>query len=1098
MARKNPCKYLFEIKPGEFKEFTEAELKDYLLEQDLSSLKTIQNAIQERSSEGMVQPAQRGFGEARGERAGMESGEQGQKFAEKGEPIKVNEKAQIAQTAELNEPTEDLVKVANAVNDTFVKGKFGVSALDDIISKLQDTNLKNIYENVKNKIEGGVINVKDVRDRVMTKMSGTEYDQAVLLYDRAQLEGREKLINRELIETTDPEKRQSLQNDLIDVQNQILDNALANRAIGRSASTIFNLRQQWVNRGLDLADMETQYMASKNLKELTRSERLEVKKQYDEIKNARTELEKAKVELDAAREENAKLQVQVETLKELKESAKKQKKEDIKKNATESIQKSNERIQKSKEALRKLGGNLNAGFDPRAAVELSKIAAEKFYQGIVKFDELVSSVYEDIKDILPNFTKDDVANHILAQKNKDGNYVESKESKVYLEAKSKLDLDNKALKEKVKAYRDAQKKVALKQFEWQNERRKDIFENKSAKEKIIDGILRYQRFAVLSYPSTMVKLFAAVGNQMALKPIKFATNKLISLVTPKSIKGKQPVWGDPKWESLSKYYSTFLKNFNIANLKEQFGGIDTKELLYGNPHVYDEFVSAKGLLEMPGRAHGYVKSFIKNPEFEYANTQQVNYHITKMNEALEKLKDKNLTEAQKEEWQNIYNENDVTNENVMERMNKMSLEHARWSIFMNDSEAVSRFRRLTSGKGVFSALMRSELPIVKIPVNYIGRVFLNKYGLIKSLAGSGKEGVAGKLYSESKPSDFPGLAQIILKGSKDLTPVQGDLLGKALNVGSMGVALFALGYINRKHIHPNDDGSVDFFGKNINKNLIHSPEYESMFSGAETGHKMDGDESWLKATIEADIDIMKHSPFINMLKYGFLPSLATALMAKDEDSMWQKVGTAVSQKVANMAIPGFSKQPAQWFDTQSGKFSVTEPAVRRRAEGTFLDKLKQEAMLGIPFLRNMVPAVQDKMIDYTKDEKGKPITAEQRKQYEKLSSTYYDQLLTKAKKEGAFIKGKEDYVPFNKLTEAEKKEFIKTLRREAANKAKIELFGKKSVTEESATEKANYDMLRLLFMQPNEKQGETENNEEDDEEEEEVIIEEDEDLEEDQ
>ena len=51
---KNPCKYIIEIKPGEFKEMTEPELKNYLLTQDLSNLKTIQNAIQERSAEEKV------------------------------------------------------------------------------------------------------------------------------------------------------------------------------------------------------------------------------------------------------------------------------------------------------------------------------------------------------------------------------------------------------------------------------------------------------------------------------------------------------------------------------------------------------------------------------------------------------------------------------------------------------------------------------------------------------------------------------------------------------------------------------------------------------------------------------------------------------------------------------------------------------------------------------------------------------------------------------------------------------------------------------------------------------------------------------------
>jgi hypothetical protein len=50
----NPCKYIIEIKPGEFKEMTESELKNYLLTQDLSNLKPIQDAIQERSAEEKV------------------------------------------------------------------------------------------------------------------------------------------------------------------------------------------------------------------------------------------------------------------------------------------------------------------------------------------------------------------------------------------------------------------------------------------------------------------------------------------------------------------------------------------------------------------------------------------------------------------------------------------------------------------------------------------------------------------------------------------------------------------------------------------------------------------------------------------------------------------------------------------------------------------------------------------------------------------------------------------------------------------------------------------------------------------------------------
>jgi|694.fasta_scaffold56227_3 hypothetical protein len=92
----NPCKYIIEIKPGEFKEMTEPELKDYLLNQDLSNLKTIQDAIQERSAEEKVSRP-RGAGKNISESSeGVRSSQQRQKIAPKSriegyEEEKVNE-----------------------------------------------------------------------------------------------------------------------------------------------------------------------------------------------------------------------------------------------------------------------------------------------------------------------------------------------------------------------------------------------------------------------------------------------------------------------------------------------------------------------------------------------------------------------------------------------------------------------------------------------------------------------------------------------------------------------------------------------------------------------------------------------------------------------------------------------------------------------------------------------------------------------------------------------------------------------------------------------------------------------------------------------
>jgi hypothetical protein len=75
---------LYYIK-GIEKPFTEKELVDYLLDQDLSSLKTIQDAIQVRGAEEVLQRQQAGAGEARGGRPRVEPSQQGEKVTFKAE-----------------------------------------------------------------------------------------------------------------------------------------------------------------------------------------------------------------------------------------------------------------------------------------------------------------------------------------------------------------------------------------------------------------------------------------------------------------------------------------------------------------------------------------------------------------------------------------------------------------------------------------------------------------------------------------------------------------------------------------------------------------------------------------------------------------------------------------------------------------------------------------------------------------------------------------------------------------------------------------------------------------------------------------------------
>jgi len=882
---------------------------------------------------------------------------------------------------------DSYIKMANVVNDAFVGNKFGLDALDQITSKLEDTNLENVIQKVKDKIKLNPDLARETRQRLITTKQGNEFDQAVLMYDLARLKGRENELQQDIINTKNPKKIQEFQKEILQVQNEMMDNALANKNIGRTASTIFRLRQLWVNKELTIVDMMDEYKASKGINELTTEQEQEVKDAYNIIKESRAKLDEAKLDLEKSREETAKLMIENKKLKELQEKSNEIKKAERAEKTSETIKKSNERVTKSLDNLKKLGGQATSGFDPKIAVELSKIAAEKVYQGIVKFDELVQNVLEDIKDVLPDFTKEDVINHILTRVNKAGQLEPMLLSAEYNNIKKSLDKSKGTLRERVTKYEEAQKEVARQQFKWQEGRRQDMMGNEPIVEKIGDKLLRFQRFAVLSYPITMVKLAAVVAHQLiALKPLKFAIGKLVYALTPKSIREKQSIWGDPKWSSIAKYYSEWIRNFSSTNFKEIMSGVDTKELLYGRPIMYDELNASGSFLEIPGRSHGFIKSFIKNPEFAYAHEQQMVYNLTKMAEITEKLDEPSLTKKQKKALQEEYDNYDVTNEDVIEKINRLALLHAKWAILMNDSKFVDKFRQFTQNTGLAGKIAQSELPIVKIPVNWVGRAFATKYGIIRSFLGKSETETKGKgKLPGLGGTSFPGIAELIFKGTENLTEAQADLLGKSLQLGTMGIAFYALGYYNYKNIKKNDDGSYEVMGAKVPKVLVHIPEYESIISGAETAHKKkEKDQSFIKSYIEADAEIAANNPFLNFLQYGAsiqLGKLVTDIAnpkKKDVDFV-DKATDIVAKKITDMVEPGMVKTAATSFDTKEGKgFHPMGEVIKRRPSGEILDRVWEQFELGIPGLRQNV----------SRDEKAKRIN-EIRK---RLQGQKYDSL----------------------------------------------------------------------------------------------------------
>ena len=308
-------------------------------------------------------------------------------------------------------------------------------------------------------------------------------------------------------------------------------------------------------------------------------------------------------------------------------------------------------------------------------------------------------------------------------------------------------------------------------------------------------------------------------------------------------------------------------------------------------------------------------------------------------------------------------------------LNLVNFNHQKLNVFQQNTLIQHQLKVHSKDNGIIGGLLKSEVPIVKIPTNYIGRYFALKYGLIRS--------VIGKPKWEGKENNYPGIAQLLIKGSKNLTNEQAELLSKSLTVGSFGAALFGLGYLMRNQVHKNDDGSAEIFGQHISKNLTHSPELESLFSGADMGNKHNGKPEYLRNFVENDIEVFSKNPFIQTLQYGFMANSAKAMSelvkgkdAGDTDAFTGKIVDAVGKKVADMTIPGFIKQPAQWMDTKEPGIHPMGEINKRKPTGNMMERFWQNIEMGIPVLRQNVPISKSGASGKTTKKPQKPVKKE--------------------------------------------------------------------------------------------------------------------------
>lgn len=716
-----------------------------------------------------------------------------------------------------------------------------------------------------------------------------------------------------------------------DDQAGVIENRLRLAALSDKLQDIYNVgksagvenarglvtRKMLAKEDFSLASMETQKRAVNSGRPLTEDERNHLQGLHDKIKDFEDRLSNLEGENKKLREENAMKAIE----KEAKKDKIQKKKEEIKKDIQSGID-------ELKNKLREQRGKLSANpFPVELIPTIGKIAKDYARLGVNKIEELVTNIYDGLKDEFPDYTPDDIWNAIEAasSKQKLDDYKErlKQSADKVISNIEKVKTGEKSAKPKSESPEiDIQAKRLELQLErvkgeFRRELEKDRLKNRSRLEKSLDTFVKWERAFKLSSPLTLAKLTMAVIYRTAFTPLEEGVGGIWTGALPKSVTDKAyreaglNVQAEAK--AITNQFTTGMKDaYDTLRLKK--GGKSDIEIKYGK--LGDLPPEAADFL---GHLHSALKAPIKRAEFERS--------FEKRSAAMLK--------------QGI----DVTDPLVQTGIATDAYKDANRSIFMQDNAVTNMYQKMlrvmenskeypTAGK-VGAAFAKLLLPFVKVPTNIVGET---------------------ATYAGGLPGGLIRLGVAFAKGIENASPQEKDAILRTLKKGTLGTAALLIGYYNASSIggyytgkrNPDDVevGGLRLFGHDIPKWLVHNPLMESFQIGATIrrvadtylkSNKGDKGNALVKGILEGGLGLVDQVPFVNQT--GELSKLGNE----------NERGYFLGEMAKNTLEPSLLQNVAQWTDT-GGK----------RKPETFKEHLE----MGIPGLRENVSEKQD----YTKQD----------------------------------------------------------------------------------------------------------------------------------
>lgn len=733
----------------------------------------------------------------------------------------------------------------------------------------------------------------------------TDTEDALLLVHQVAKESQLDAINRDITEAGqkgDESELVELQLQKTKIKDDLQDIYDVDKAVGTANARGLSARQMVSDRKYSLVSMENEALALKEGKPLTKEEKEQIEKRYNDIKEARDKVQQRVAELEA---ENKELKAKKTVAAEKKKAATKTKKSkaDYSQQRADIIQKMREDLLKAAKGGEGLTASVPFAAQLKAvAPHVAKLLKSFIDQGIDNLEEITKHIHDLLSPDIPGLTESHVHDLIAGEFNEPKpKGVPSKASEIKEEAKQMKYAVSDPKLLKLRADYQRQKEA------WGDETRKAELEKRTAVQKVQDAFIKWQRASKLSGITTIAKLAMAAVTRLSTTPLEEAVGGVYSKGLP-SVAARATGEGGfnlkAEAKAISSAFTQGMKDAADILSKKSRGQSDIESVFGKGGNMPPEAIGFFGQL------HSATKAPVKRAAFERSLTKRI--------------------------AANLKSGVDVSDPMVQSRIAIQAYKDANRSIFMQDNiisdfyrnfiNSLEKSKKYPERAKAAATVLQWLIPFVKVPTNIVGEVGTNVAGVPIA---------AGKL-----------LHIAFTKGMGTLTEDEADMIMRNLKKGSIGAGALLLGYFNPKAFggyyqkyekrDPADlkAGQARIFGQRIPIWLLESPIFQTMQLGATVRRVKDkiikGEPQGLEEGVWAGaLGLVEHEPLIDQ------PSRIAGAITDSKERKY-----FLGELAKATVVPAAVSNIAQW----------TDPSDTRKP-GTIMEHVEN----GIPGLRENVP-----------------------------------------------------------------------------------------------------------------------------------------------